>query len=101
MKFFFSHTDVIDNLHDETKKEDHHDRLHAIAEKLESFGAEIVDVTRFNVVVEMAEHRVRQLFELEEHMFAGFVGKVESRVHALFGHINHVEICPPEGHNGY
>jgi len=101
MKVFFSHTEVIDALHDTTKHDEHHERLKGIAEKLETFGAEVLEVTRFNVVVELAEHRVRQLFELEEHMFEGFVGKVKSKVHGLLHHIDHIEICPPEGNNGY
>lgn len=99
MKFNASHKKIIDNLGDESKAVENEKHIDEIADKIEAFGGKVVEKTRFNVVAEMAEHRLHQLFDFIIDETQEFIGYVDVKLQALQDSINHIEVCPPD-HDG-
>lgn len=100
MKFNASHKKIIDNLGDESKVEENQKHLDEIVEKIESHGGTVIEKTRFNVVAEMAEFRLHQLFNFVIDETQEFIGYVDAKLQDLQDHINHIEVCPPDSGNG-
>jgi hypothetical protein len=100
MKIFASHSSVIDNVNDPDAQPQNAAHLQAIAAKLHGFGAKIVEITRFNVVAEIAEHRLLELFDVVIDDTEGFIGKVDAKLHALKDYIDHLEVCAPNPPTG-
>lgn len=100
MKFFASHSKILENLGNAAKEVEHKLHLDAIAKKIEAYGGKVLEVTRFNVAAEMAEHRLIQLFDIAIDETSAFIGYVDVKLHALKDHIDHIEVCPPDHGSG-
>lgn len=99
MKFFASHSKVLENLDDQSKEaqEQNAEHIEEMAKQIESLGGKVVEKTRFNIVVEMAEHRLHQLFNVIIDETQEFIGYVDTKLQDLQDYINHIEVCPPDG----
>lgn len=101
MKFFASHSSILNSLGDELKKGEQALHLTEVAKRLEGLGAKITEITRFNVVAELPEHRIKDLFDFGEHELEEFIGEVKGKLHAIREFIDHLEICHEHhGHQG-
>ena len=103
MKFNASHSKILDNLDnvdDAATAEKNQKHLDEIVQKIESHGGTVIEKTRFNVVAEMAEHRLHQLFNFVIDETQEFIGYVDAKLQDLQDHINHIEVCPPDNGGG-
>lgn len=100
MKFFASHSEVLDNLGDPAMEAEHKARLNEVARQIEAHGGKVIEKTRFNVVAEMAEHRLHQLFDFVIDETQAFIGYVDVKLQTLQDHIDHIEVCPPDNGSG-
>jgi predicted sulfurtransferase len=102
MKFNFSHSKILENLGNAGREAEHALHLDEAAKRLEEAGCKVLEVTRFNVAVEAAEHVVHDIFHFEEKMVKGFVGAIRHKVDQFDDFINHVEVChDDDNHHGY
>lgn len=92
MKFFASHSKILDEAGNPDKQAEHSEHLDEIGRRVEALGGKVVDKSRYNIAIEMAEHRLHQLFDFALDTAEGFFGAVENVAGDLKDWVDHLEI---------
>jgi hypothetical protein len=100
IKFSASHSTILDTAGNDALKYEHESKLQKIARLLVNAGAEIVEITRVNVVAKIAEHELHKLFDFAEEAVEDFYGKITAH-NTVIGHfIDHFEHHETHGPDG-
>ena len=91
IKFSVSHSSILEKAGELEHEAVTMLHLEKIKRLLNNAGAEVIEVTRTNVMAKMSEDKFFDLFEIAEHELHGFFGFVRSINDVICKFINHLE----------